>query len=348
MNYSTCLWDRLRETDRPILIYGMGDGCDKIYAVCQKKNIPIQGIFASDGYVRNKTVHGFPVIGYSEAKKRYPDMIALLAFGVFRDDLMEQIRQIHNEIELYAPEVPLFGGSLFDADYADSHKKEIEAVREMLDDEQSVSVFDCLLEYKLTGRIDPLLRCQSEKEDDMKTLVPYRAGDVYVDLGAYDGDTVLEWAALHPDHGKILAVEPNPKTFEKMRIATEHLPGITPLKKAVWNRDETLFFNGKSGRSAAISNEGTLSVEGARVSSFCSKADFIKFDVEGAEKEAIEGCESLIREQKPTLCISAYHRTEDFFAIPLQIKRICPQYRVSLRHWQYIPAWDTVYYFSCR
>ena len=348
MDYNTCLWDRLQKTDRPILIYGMGDGCDKIYALCEKKEIPIQGIFASDGYVRNKTVHGFPVIGYTEAKKRYPDMIALLAFGVFRDDLMEQIKQINTEIELYAPEVPLFGGEVFDADYARTHRNEIEAVRDMLADEQSVTVFDCLLEYKLTGKITPLLRCQSKREDDMRTLVPYQAGDIYVDLGAYDGDTVLEWADLHPDYGEIIAVEPNPKTFEKMCLATRHLHGITPLKKAVWNRDETLFFNGKSGRSAAVSHEGTLCVEGARTDSLCSNADFIKFDVEGVEKEAIEGCETLIRNQKPTLCISAYHRTEDFFALPLQVKKICPKYRVYLRHWQYVPAWDTVYYFSCR
>ena len=72
---------------------------------------------------------------------------------------------------------------------------------------------------------------------------------------------------------------------------------------------------------------------------------FIKFDVEGAEKEAIEGAEGILREKAPALCISAYHRTEDLFAIPLQVKALQPKYKVYLRHSPYVPAWDTQFYF---
>jgi hypothetical protein len=245
------LWTKLKESQRPIFIYGMGDGCDKILKVCQEKEISVTGIFASDDHVRNKVIHGFSVIGYSEAKKRYPDMIALLAFGVFRNDLMDQILKVAKETELYAPEVPLFGGGLFDMEYYLSHKSEIEAVREMLADEKSLTVFDSLIEYKLTGSILPLIRCQSEKEEDQKNLIPYKEGDVYIDLGAYDGDTVLEWHDLHPDHGDILAVEPNKKTFQKLMTNCKDVSFFSASEGAIWNKKEVLTFNGKSGRSSA-------------------------------------------------------------------------------------------------
>jgi FkbM family methyltransferase len=323
----------------------MGDGCDKILGVCREKGIRIQGIFASDDHITSKVIHGFPVIGYTEAKKRYGAMIALLAFGVFRPDLMAQILQMDTECELYAPEVPLFGGELFDMAYYKKHEGEIQRVREMLSDEASRQVLNDLIEYKLTGKITPLLTCETEKREDILNLVPYKAGDVYADLGAYDGDTVLEWDEIHPDRGMIFAIEPNPKTYAKLCANTSELRDVSPLPYAAWNKTEILTFKGKSGRSAAVSEEGNLSVEGRRPEDVIGLARFIKYDVEGAEKEAIEGTENLIRTHAPALCVSAYHRTEDLFAIPLQILKIQPKYRVYLRHSPYVPAWDTQFYF---
>jgi len=298
--------------------------------------------------VRGQTASGFPVIKYREAKKRFGDMIVLLAFGVFRSDLMEKIKAIAQENEFYAPEVPLFGGALFDRAFLETHRAEFDKVESMLSDEPSKEVFRSLLEYKTTGRIEPLIRCQSQKEEDFKALIPFRNGDIYVDLGAYDGDSVLEWHTLFPGHGKILALEPNHKSFLKLCANCSSVPFLEALEGAAWESEKKLSFNGKSGRSAAVDKSGVLTVSGYALDTICPKADMIKFDVEGAEREAIEGAKELIRSQAPTLCVSAYHKTEDLFRIPLQVKEIQPNYRVFLRHWPYIPAWDTVFFFVSR
>lgn len=339
------IWTYLKNAEKPIVIYGMGDGCDKILSVCEKRGIPVSGIFASDEYVRDKIVHGFPLTSYAKAKETFGDMIVLLAFGVFQKDLMNKIIALSEKEELYAPEVPLFGGGLFDETFYHENKEKIVEVEQMLADDLSKEVFRALIEYKLTGNIKPLLTCETERKDDLIQLVPFSKGDIYADLGAYDGDTVLEWAEIHPDHGAIYAMEPNPKTFVKLCENTREISGIHPLPYAAWNQDETLTFNGKSGRSAAVSDEGKVSVEGRSADSLMERAHFIKYDVEGVEKEAIEGSERLLREYAPTLCVSAYHRTEDLFAIPLQVKKIQPKYKVYLRHSPYIPAWDTQFYF---
>lgn len=339
------IWTYLKGATKPIVIYGMGDGCDKILNVCKERGICVSGIFASDEYVRDKTVHGFSLTNYAKAKETLGDMIVLLAFGVFRPDLMKKIVDLSKKEELYAPEVPLFGGGLFDEAFYNENLEKIVEVERMLSDDLSKKVFSALIEYKITGRIEPLLTCETEKLDDIASLVPYQKGDVYADLGAYDGDTVLEWASLHPDHGAIFALEPNPKTFLKLCENTKDIPQMHPLPYAAWNRNETLTFNGKSGRSAAVSEEGKVTVEGKRTDGLINRVNFIKFDVEGAEKEAIDGAKTLIREQAPALCISAYHRTEDLFAIPLQVKKLQPRYKVYLRHSPYVPAWDTQFYF---
>ena len=67
---------------------------------------------------------------------------------------------------------------------------------------------------------------------------------------------------------------------------------------------------------------------------------FLKMDVEGSEARAILGSANAIRRHKPKLMISAYHRSEDLFALPLQIQRIQPGYRFYLRRFPYIPAWE--------
>ena len=70
------------------------------------------------------------------------------------------------------------------------------------------------------------------------------------------------------------------------------------------------------------------------------RARYIKYDVEGAEKQAIAGSQKMICSSMPDLLISLYHRNEDMFALPLQIHAMAPDYKLYLRRFRYIPAWD--------
>ena len=69
-------------------------------------------------------------------------------------------------------------------------------------------------------------------------------------------------------------------------------------------------------------------------------ADYIKYDVEGAEKQAIDGTAKTIKAYHPDLLISVYHRTEDLHELILQVNSIAPEYKLYLRRYPYIPAWD--------
>ena len=78
------MWLRLKETQKPILMYGMGNGADKILAELEKRGIEVSGFFASDGFVRGHNFHGKRVLSYSEAKEKFGSFIVLLAFGSSR------------------------------------------------------------------------------------------------------------------------------------------------------------------------------------------------------------------------------------------------------------------------
>ena len=68
-------------------------------------------------------------------------------------------------------------------------------------------------------------------------------------------------------------------------------------------------------------------------------------DVEGAENLAIEGAKETILKYKPKMCIAAYHRAYDLLELPEKVLSIRDDYKVYLRHFPYLPAWDTNYYF---
>ena len=109
------LWSHLSESGKPIVIYGMGNGADKIIAVLEERGMRAADFFASDGFVRGQLFHGKRVLSLSEVKEKYTDFIILVAFGSHLPEVCGAIRRLDEQYELYAPDGPVAGGELFDA-----------------------------------------------------------------------------------------------------------------------------------------------------------------------------------------------------------------------------------------
>ena len=77
------VWEKLAETDKPIVMYGMGDGAEKILAVFDKYGIKPAEFMASDEFVRGHSYRGKTVLSFSQAKDKYNDFIILLLCYIF-------------------------------------------------------------------------------------------------------------------------------------------------------------------------------------------------------------------------------------------------------------------------
>ncbi len=340
------MWDYLKSVDKPIVLYGMGDGADKILNRLNSLEIEVSGVFASDGFVRHQNFRGFEVMSYKEAKEKFGNMIVLLCFGSQLPDVINKVINISKEQELYAPDVPVFGEDTFDINYAKSHKSELEKVYSILSDEKSKQVFKYVINYKLSGKIDYLINCQTYKKDDFDNILRLNNHEIFMDLGAYKGDTIEEFLQYTDNYQKIYAVEPNPKSFSKLLKNTESLENCICINTGIYSKKDVLPFNNKSGRNSAVSNTGNfLPVDSIDNILNGQPVTYIKMDLEGQESNAIDGANNTILKYKPKLLISAYHRNEDLFSIPLKILSIRDDYKVYLRHNPYIPAWDTNFYF---
>ena len=161
----TYLWEMLQHTNLPVVIYGMGDGADKLFLRCEQFGVQVADIFASDEYVRGHTFRGYQVLKYSDVCEKYEDFIILLAFAAFEDELMSKITRYAHEHPLYAPDLPLFGGEILTPDWVREYGDELRFAHSILADEQSKAVFETVLRYKLSGDVLSLRTCETPREE---------------------------------------------------------------------------------------------------------------------------------------------------------------------------------------
>lgn len=344
INFDDFLWDRLRRAKKPIVMYGMGNGADKILGVAERFDVEIRDFFASDGFVRGHLFHGKRVLSYSEAREKYGEMIVLVSFASSLPDVMANIYGIEKECELYAPDVPVFGGELFDVGFVKKNVGELERVFSLIADEESKKIYENVINYKLSGRIRYLRAAESD-EAEVNALTGAVNFTSYADLGAYTGDTVKKMIDLAPNMKKVVALEPDERSFRKLcaYAETETRCEIKALKLGAWSERGTLAFDASGNRNASI-GEGkkTKSVEVDSLDDILAgeSVDYIKYDVEGSEKEALVGSRKTIERFAPTLLVSLYHRSGDVFSLPLLVRELCPEYKLYIRRFPYIPAWD--------
>lgn len=342
------VWHRLQKTSLPIVMYGTGNGADKLLDAFAQYGIPVSDIFVSDKFYRGQEFRGYTVLRYEDIQKKYSDCIIVLAFAIFRPDMLQIISSIRQNYEVLAPEMPVFGNNWFTGEYMAEHEQQIARVRNILADEKSKDVYDNLIQYRLTGELTYLDQATTPREEVFEDILHLGPEEIYVDLGAYRGDTIEEFLTLTGgQYRKIIALEPDEKNFRKLQKATEGMENVELYPLASWSEQKVLHFDGGGGRNSSL-NTGNQIAHTTDLDSLLhgDTATYVKMDVEGADKETLQGMKNTLKQYRPKLAVSAYHRTEDLFFIPDLILSENSDYEIFLRHHPYIPAWETNFY--CR
>ena len=185
-------WDRLKAEERPIFIYGMGDGALKIMSVFRDKHITVAGIFASDDFVRGHSFEGYRVHKLSEIEEAVDDFVVVLAFAAGYQEIVDKVIEISEKHTLYVPDVPVVGRGLFTYEYCMENEDKIQQVYDSLADDYSRKVYANIINFKISGKIDYLSAVTTSKSDIYKRIIKPNLNEIYVDLGAYNGDTIKE------------------------------------------------------------------------------------------------------------------------------------------------------------
>ena len=337
--------DFLKKDGKPVMIYGMGNGAEKIISTLNTYQITVSEIFASDEFVRGHSFLGYKVLKYSEVCEKYDDFNVVLAFATHIENVIENIKKINSEHKVFAPDVPVAGGGLFTREYVKEHNDDFDFVYEHLADEKSKKDYIDILNFKVSGKVDYLLNSFCDKESIYRNILKLNDSESIVDLGAYDGDTIREFTAYTKGkYNKIIALEPDAKSYKKLIKNTAEMKNLETYNMGAWNEKDTLIFAKEQSRNSHISASGVP----VKVTDIDSLIDcpvtMIKMDIEGSEMKALDGAKRIIKTYLPKLYVCAYHRNEDLFALGKKILSLNDKYTLYFRHSVYIPAWESNFY----
>ena len=158
-------------------------------------------------------------------------------------------------------------------------------------------------------------------------------GSIVLDIGAHVGGFSLVFGSCVGEKGKVLAFEPNPKTFESLKFKADNNPAfnIVPYNYACTKEKGKFIFNYSDPRYGTGMNGGffdslelgdqikrfhsyQIEVDGINILEFLNenysneidKIKFIKTDTEGFDKEVLKTLSPLIKKNKPVLMVEAF------------------------------------------
>jgi len=346
--YVRDMWDSLSEESRPIVVYGMGNGADKLFLRFEEYGIKVADVFASDGFVRGHSFRGYKVKSFSDIREKYDDFVIVLSFASNREEVLFMLSELDFRYDMYVPDMPVAGvDEYFDKDFYNANYSEILKAYNALSDVDSQNCFAAVINYKLTGKMKYLMSAFSEKSE-IYSLVGKRKIHAAIDAGAYRGDTAMEMVKYLKGVEKIYALEPDSRNFKKLKAYSEAESGtaIIPINAAAWCENTDGSFNSSGNRNSTVNATASFEHRADAVSLITvdsldtGKVDYIKYDVEGAEYEALLGSDEKIREYSPTLLVSLYHRSRDIFFLINYLNGKYPGYDFYLRRERCLPAWE--------
>lgn len=203
-------------------------------------------------------------------------------------------------------------------------------------DDISREVYFAAIRYRTTHNPKDAPDFSKHDQYFVKDLVSLSDHEIFVDCGAFDGDTMKAFLkACHNRYQGIVCFEPVEKYHRRLQ---KHSKGknVTALCAGVYKTSTTLRFNAEGGKGSSITSSGehTILVPVCAIDDVpeCKEATFIKMDIEGSELAALQGAKQTILRNRPKLAICIYHYNRDFIEIPEWIHRLVPEYKLYVRH----------------
>ena len=165
------------------------------------------------------------------------------------------------------------------------------------------------------------IESQSDQIADLqKKIIGEKENVVIFDVGAYEGETVLDYFALFGKKSKIYAFEPFPKKFKKLEGATTAYQNIKVYNFALGNKTDTVDFyvnnfhatnsllksdpkSQEEWGKGLMETQKVIKVKMNTIDRFVEEKkidqiDILKLDTQGSEHLVLEGARNSIKNGK--------------------------------------------------
>lgn len=236
---------------------------------------------------------------------------------------------------------------MIDAAIFRNHIDELQECYDCFVDEKSKQVYAELVRARITdASVSPAIK-EENQYFALDIFQAASADEVFVDCGAYTGDTILEYLRnKNGRFGKIVAFEPDDTSFAQLKNTVQHETadrGFSENKIAIYpygiadksnvlklvQRENVPTSNKLVDADDAVGTE----IKVVSIDEFIDEPiHFLKADIESFEYKLLIGAEQTIKKYRPKLAICIYHNGVDFFQIPRLIKKMVPEYHIAVRH----------------
>jgi len=220
------------------------------------------------------------------------------------------------------------------------HREDFEWLYSRLCDYRSKKILLNILSYWLSSDFQKIRQIQDKLYHQYFDfdLVQCDRNEVFVDIGAYIGDTMVDYANMFGAecYKRIYCYEIMPANIEyiEKNIALFNLKNVAVRAKGASDKNGTLYLSGDTVSSVSrLSEDGEIKVPTVAIDDDIDEpVTFIKMDIEGAEEQALQGCRKKIQESHPKLALSAYHNHKDLWKLARMIDEMDTSYHFYLRY----------------
>lgn len=245
-------------------------------------------------------------------------------------------------------------------EYFDGKKSEIDSNCALFGDEKSRKIYRGVIEYRSTLNPKAIKNLSEHPRHQYAdgVLLPVRSTEVFVDVGAGFGESTETVKKFFNENTS------GEFSFRPVFIDADPF-NLDICRKTAGGGGENLFLEcvcaRKSGEKVSFlsglylssrivgngENAGVKERETAAVDDLCDTYNiaptYIKYDIEGADFDALLGSARTIEKYRPRLAVSIYHRKEHVIEIIQWINGNYPFYKLYVRHYSGA-AFDTVLY----
>lgn len=223
------------------------------------------------------------------------------------------------------------------AEVLKNHATDFFSLYNKLEDYRSKQVLYGILNYWYNNDFSVL---DVARENNFKQyfdldLINTNSEEVFVDVGAYTGDTILSYINNYGKYKKIYAYEITWDSIKTMQTYLKDYPNITIKRKALGDTNSEFYIanNEASASANKLADTGSDKVSSVTLDEdIKEKVTLIKMDIEGGEEKALIGAINHIKKDTPKLLISVYHNHDDLWKLPKLISTINDNYKFYLRY----------------
>lgn len=328
-------------SNKQIWIWGAGNTAQLYqegFKRLEDESFIIEGYIDNDSSKAGKSFNGKKVISPEELKTS-EDVCVLIC--TIRSEVIDEVSKQLDQIGV--------DWYLIDDVILKMHRTEVLKCYDLMSDEQSKNIYANIIMWRITGKKTAVEMEQSSQYFSIDCFSGERPDEVFVDCGAYIGDTIEEY--IKQKNGifnKIIAFEPDASNFEKLNSQ------VTAERKK-WNLSEDKIIvhpygvaqNSRKGKlehydandglgskiiEASSEEEGDCNV--ISLDEFLTEPySFLKADIESFEYQMLLGAKKGIQKYKPLLAICIYHNVVDMYSIPLLVNEMLSEYKMAIRHY---------------